>query len=263
MATVTFPGPVFGEDKRAAFQYCDGFILPSLSEGLPMVLLEAWAYGKPVVMTPQCNLPEGYEAGAAVRIEPEEESIREGLTRFLGMDDGEREQMGAKGRELAARRFSWKVVAREMAEVYRWVAGQGAEAGDGEAAMKYRVAFLSVVPSPYQRDIFAALARREDVDLRVDYLEAAAPDSPWPEKPLPEYSQDSAGVLVSDRLGAVPCECAAAGLPGPRRGGAEYDDVRDGAVADAGGAARGSRGCSGGNGWQSGRRAGGMGCMAS
>jgi glycosyltransferase involved in cell wall biosynthesis len=55
--------------------------------------------------------------------------------------------------------------------------------------MKYRVAFLSVVPSPYQRDIFAALARREEVDLRVDYLEAAAPDSPWPEKPLPEYSR--------------------------------------------------------------------------
>jgi len=52
-----------------------------------------------------------------------------------------------------------------------------------------RVAFLSVVPSPYQRDIFAALARREDVDLRVYYLEAAAPDSPWPEKPLPDYSQ--------------------------------------------------------------------------
>ena len=55
--------------------------------------------------------------------------------------------------------------------------------------MKYRVAFLSVVPSPYQRDFFAALARRDDVDLRVHYLEAAAPDSPWPEKALPAYSQ--------------------------------------------------------------------------
>ena len=55
--------------------------------------------------------------------------------------------------------------------------------------MKYRVAFLSVVPSPYQRDMFAALARRDDVDLRVDYLEAAAPDSPWPRKPLPPGSR--------------------------------------------------------------------------
>jgi poly(glycerol-phosphate) alpha-glucosyltransferase len=127
--TVTFSGPVFGEEKRAAFGHCDGFILPSLSEGLPMVLLEAWAYGKPVMMTPQCNLPEGYEAGAAMRIEPEGESIREGLTRFLGMGDRERGEMGAKGRELAASRFSWKVVAGELADVYRWVAGQGPRPG--------------------------------------------------------------------------------------------------------------------------------------
>jgi glycosyltransferase involved in cell wall biosynthesis len=54
--------------------------------------------------------------------------------------------------------------------------------------MKTRVAFVSVVPSPYQRDIFAALARREDIDVRVYYMEAAAPDSPWPEAALPGYS---------------------------------------------------------------------------
>jgi len=63
--------------------------------------------------------------------------------------------------------------------------------------MKYRVAFLSVVPSPYQRDIFAALARRDDVELRVDYLEAAAPDSPWPEKELPNYSRVLRGLWFS------------------------------------------------------------------
>lgn len=54
---------------------------------------------------------------------------------------------------------------------------------------KYRVAFISVVPSPYQRNMFAALARRDDIDLQVYYLETAAPDSPWPEKPLPDYSK--------------------------------------------------------------------------
>jgi poly(glycerol-phosphate) alpha-glucosyltransferase len=123
--SVTFPGPLFGEEKKGAFHYCDGFILPSLSEGLPMVLLEAWAWGKPVLMTPQCNLPEGFEAGAAVRIEPEEESIRGGLAGFLSMDEGEREAMGRNGRELAVARFSWRVIGAKMAEVYRWVAGRG------------------------------------------------------------------------------------------------------------------------------------------
>ena len=43
------------------------------------------------------------------------------------------------------------------------------------------------MPSPYQRDLFRALARRPEVRMRVYYLEASRPDSPWPEKPLENY----------------------------------------------------------------------------
>jgi glycosyltransferase involved in cell wall biosynthesis len=50
-----------------------------------------------------------------------------------------------------------------------------------------RVAFVSVVPSPYQRDLFAALAARPEVDVRVFYMEKAAPDSPWPDRPLASH----------------------------------------------------------------------------
>jgi glycosyltransferase involved in cell wall biosynthesis len=53
--------------------------------------------------------------------------------------------------------------------------------------VSYEVAFFSVVPSPYQRDLFRALSRRGDVRARIYYLEASRPDSPWPEKPLEEY----------------------------------------------------------------------------
>jgi glycosyltransferase involved in cell wall biosynthesis len=56
-----------------------------------------------------------------------------------------------------------------------------------------KAVFVSVVPSPYQRDLFRALAQRAEVDLRVCYLEAAAPDSPWPEKPLESYEQILSG----------------------------------------------------------------------
>ncbi len=50
-----------------------------------------------------------------------------------------------------------------------------------------RVAFVSVVPSPYQRDLFRALAERPEVDLRVYYLERESPDSPWPSEPLASW----------------------------------------------------------------------------
>ncbi|MEA3207643.1 MAG: hypothetical protein QOE70_700 [Chthoniobacter sp.] len=64
-------------------------------------------------------------------------------------------------------------------------------------------AFFSVVPSPYQRDLFAALARRTELDLRVYYLEAEAPDSPWPARPLAAYEQVLPGTWLA--LGSARC----------------------------------------------------------
>lgn len=52
-----------------------------------------------------------------------------------------------------------------------------------------KVAFVSIVPSPYQRDLFRAVAQRPEVQLSVFYLEAAAPDSPWPKKSLEPYEK--------------------------------------------------------------------------
>ena len=56
---IDFFPPMFNQLRDVAFNASDAFVLPSLSEGLPMALLEAWASGLPVIMTPECNLPEG------------------------------------------------------------------------------------------------------------------------------------------------------------------------------------------------------------
>ncbi|MFX8012207.1 glycosyltransferase, partial [Acinetobacter baumannii] len=76
---VVFTGAQYGEDKRRTFAAATFFVLPSMSEGLPMSVLEAWAAGKPVLMTPECNLPAGFDSGAALEIGFDEESIRRGL----------------------------------------------------------------------------------------------------------------------------------------------------------------------------------------
>jgi glycosyltransferase involved in cell wall biosynthesis len=57
--SLRFVGPRFGAEKAASFACADAFVLPSLSEGLPVAVLEAWSYGLPVLMTKACNLPEG------------------------------------------------------------------------------------------------------------------------------------------------------------------------------------------------------------
>jgi len=119
--SVRFLGPQFGADKNACFNACDAFILPSFSEGLPMVVLEAWAHAKPVLMTPACNLPEGFLHHAALRVEPTAESLAEGLRQFLALPATDLQVMGEQGRALVRKRFVWPQVAADMAAVYRWV----------------------------------------------------------------------------------------------------------------------------------------------
>ncbi len=122
---VHFVGPQFGVAKHAGYRHADACILPSLSEGLPMTVLEAWSHGLPVLMTPQCNLPEGFQTQAALRIDPEPERIAQGLTALFAMPDHERTAMGEHGRALVAQRFTWSHIAQQMLSVYRWVLGQG------------------------------------------------------------------------------------------------------------------------------------------
>lgn len=123
--SVVFLGPQFGEDKKACYRACDAFILPSFSEGLPMTVLEAWAYGKPVVMTPQCNLPEGFVADAAISVDPTKESLEQGLMDLFHAPSSHLQALGNNGRKLVQERFSWPRIAEEMKTVYDWVLGGG------------------------------------------------------------------------------------------------------------------------------------------
>jgi glycosyltransferase involved in cell wall biosynthesis len=53
----------------------------------------------------------------------------------------------------------------------------------------FKALFVTIVPSPYQRDLFKALAARDDIELKVHYMEAVSPGYPWPELPLRSYER--------------------------------------------------------------------------
>lgn len=58
-----------------------------------------------------------------------------------------------------------------------------------ERLHRLKIVFYSIVPSPYQRDLFYELSRCPEVELNVYYLEGSYPDNPWPEKALQAYEQ--------------------------------------------------------------------------
>lgn len=122
---VTFHGALFGKDKERMYATCDAFLMASHYEALPMTVLEAWSWRKPVVMTPYCHFPEGYECGAAIEIDDNVAAIKAGLCRLLAMQDDELTEMGQKGRSLVEQNFTWDVSASKMIELYQWLLGQG------------------------------------------------------------------------------------------------------------------------------------------
>jgi poly(glycerol-phosphate) alpha-glucosyltransferase len=121
--SVVFPGALFGEDKAAALWNADAFVLPSYSEGLPMAVLEAWAHGLPVFMTRECNLPEGFDAGAAIEIRTDPAELAAVLARALPRPD--LAEVGRRGRELVRSQFSWPAIVSELRTVYDWLARGG------------------------------------------------------------------------------------------------------------------------------------------
>lgn len=132
-ADVIFLGPAFGEEKDKLLRAADAFILPSYSEGLPMAVLEAWAYGLPTLITQECNLPEGFAAEAAIKIKhdgtqtdtPTGKSLIDGFRQLIEMNDGQLCEMGHRGRRLVEDRFTWPQIASQMRDVYAWMVGGG------------------------------------------------------------------------------------------------------------------------------------------
>lgn len=55
---VKFEGWVGGDKKIELLNWADVFILPSHNEGLPISILEAMSYGKPIISTPVGGIPE-------------------------------------------------------------------------------------------------------------------------------------------------------------------------------------------------------------
>jgi glycosyltransferase involved in cell wall biosynthesis len=119
---IAFLGPVQGAEKAALLRQAAALVLPSLSENFGNVVLEAWAAGRPVVVTPEVGLAATVREirGGIVA----EDDLGEALRDLLS-DPDRAAAMGRRGADAVRERFGWAAVAAEMEEVYhRLVTGR-------------------------------------------------------------------------------------------------------------------------------------------
>ncbi|MDR7102060.1 glycosyltransferase [Croceicoccus sp. BE223] len=126
-APIEFVGPVFGERKQALLDKARFVALPSLSEGLPVAILEAWAAATPVLMSTECNIPDGFKAGAAIDCGMTAERVAQALARGYALDAEGWRAMSAAAMALAGGPFSARSVSRDWVAFYRELAAMGSD----------------------------------------------------------------------------------------------------------------------------------------
>jgi glycosyltransferase involved in cell wall biosynthesis len=133
-ANVRFLGP--RGDIAGLMQACDGFVLSSVVEGLPVALLEAAACELPCAATDVGGVREAVLHGrTGFLARPEDPvSLREALRAVMGLTAPEREEMGRAAREHAAANFDWDAVTPRWEALYRELL-EAARAFDREPAV--------------------------------------------------------------------------------------------------------------------------------
>ena len=121
--SVTFTGMLQGQEKWSALAAAEAFVLPSSSEGLSVAVLEALGMGLPVLVTRACNMPEVVTTASGWQVEATLDQLVPALKQVFQQSRSDNQEMGIRGIELIQTRHTWATVARQMAEVYRWVAG--------------------------------------------------------------------------------------------------------------------------------------------
>lgn len=115
---VIFTGLVTGEAKAALLTHAELFVLPSYSEGFPIAVAEALGYGRPLVITSTCYVPEVAEGGAGLEVPPDKEHLTRAFQDMLG-DDYFRRRCAAQAQKVARKHFTWEAVAEQSLEFYR------------------------------------------------------------------------------------------------------------------------------------------------
>ncbi len=96
------------------------FVLPSLSEGLSVAVLEAMACGVPVVASKVGGMPDVIiENQTGILVPPRNSEILANTIITLLKDNRKITSMGIKARERIEANFSWDIVANRIIEIYK------------------------------------------------------------------------------------------------------------------------------------------------
>ncbi len=124
-SAICFTGPLYGEDRRDAFDAAELFVLPTYGEGHPLALLEALGTGLPALTTTgaYCDFIPAQQCGWQTDVSVA--AVREGLLTAIACNGGKLTEMGKRGQRYVAENLTWNAIARQTVLLYDWLLGNG------------------------------------------------------------------------------------------------------------------------------------------
>lgn len=118
---VRITGWISGDQVRQEMISSRALVLPSFAEGLPVVIMEAMASGRPVISTYVAGIPELVRPGQDGWLIPagNVEELVEAMEACLELPDASISAMGAIAREQVLKRHSIDGEAKKLAELFR------------------------------------------------------------------------------------------------------------------------------------------------
>ena len=119
---ITFSGKKFGKDLKEAYNKSDVFILPSLDEGFPVSLLEAWSTKTPTIITSVGAVSKicTNNYNALVIGSRDTNKITKAIQHLIG-NPKLREKLAKNGLK-EVKKYSWKKITWDIEKIYLEIA---------------------------------------------------------------------------------------------------------------------------------------------
>jgi glycosyltransferase involved in cell wall biosynthesis len=119
LPNVRFGGFVPDEDLERMYLEGDFFVLPTLFEGMPTVVLEAMARAMPAIVSDVGATRELTEGGCGILIEKNNlEDLLGAMTDVLDMEAGEFARYSERALDRFLEKYTWEAVARRHLEMF-------------------------------------------------------------------------------------------------------------------------------------------------
>ena len=115
---IEFPGQRFGEELLEEYANADALVLPSHNENFGAVVIDALAWGMPVITSTGTPWSEVEKSGCGWWVDNSPAKLAEALTALTALPDDERKSMGERGWRFVAERYAWQIVARKLKGAY-------------------------------------------------------------------------------------------------------------------------------------------------